>query len=288
MELWFSEHAAPGHKLSLRVKRALYQGKSEFQEIAVLETEEFGNVLVLDGLFQTTERDEYVYHELIAHVPMMAHPAPKRVLIVGGGDGGTLREVLRHPGVEHADMCEIDGEVIAQSKRFLPTIACKLDDPRATVHVADAIEFVKDKTAQYDVVIVDSSDPVGPGEGLFTTEFYTDVKRALKPGGVVCVQTESPFAMEEQMGRAYRHLFRVFPRVEAFIGTVPTYPGALWSWAFCSDGPGAQERVREADFEALEAQCTYYNRDIHRGAFALPTYVQRRLKALRELALAVK
>lgn len=286
MDLWFSEATSEGHKISLRVKETLYQGKSEFQEIAVLDTEDFGHVLVLDGLFQTTERDEYVYHELIAHVPLMAHPAPVRVLVVGGGDGGTVREVLRHPMVEAVTLCEIDGEVIAQSRKWLPGLACGLDDPRVTVKVADAIAYVKEQPAAYDVVIVDSSDPVGPGEGLFSAAFYSDVKRALKPGGVVCVQTESPFAMEDQLSRAYRYLYAVFPRVETFVGTIPTYPGHLWSWAFCSEGPGPFDRLREGDMAAVEAQTRYYNGDIHRGAFALPNYVKRMLAGLREQALA--
>lgn len=284
MDLWFSENTSDGHKISLRVKESLFVGKSPYQDVAILDTEDFGRILLLDGLFQTTERDEFIYHELIAHVPLMAHPEPKRVLVVGGGDGGTVREVLRHPSVEHVTLCEIDGMVVEQSKKWLPTIACKLDDPRVTVRIEDAIAFVATQEAAFDAILIDSSDPVGPGEGLFTREFYTNARRALKPGGVLCVQTESPIAMVESMTRAYKALYAVFPRVESFLGTIPTYPGHLWSWAFCTDGFGPNDRLREGDFEALEAETKYYNRHVHQGAFAVPNFVQKILDGSRELA----
>ncbi len=284
MDLWFSENTTDGHKISLRVKESLFVGKSPYQDVAILDTEDFGRILVLDGLFQTTERDEFIYHELIAHVPLMAHPDPKRVLVVGGGDGGTVREVLRHPSVEHVTLCEIDGMVVEQSKKWLPTIASKLDDPRVTVRIEDAIAYVATQEAAYDAILIDSSDPVGPGEGLFTREFYGNARRALKPGGVLCVQTESPIAMVDSMTRAYKALYAVFPRVEAFLGTIPTYPGHLWSWAFCTEGFGPEDRVREGDFAALAAETKYYNRSVHRGAFAVPNFVQKILDASRELA----
>lgn len=286
MSDWFSEHVTPGHALTLKVVETLYHGRSPHQDIAVLRTEDFGNILVLDGLVQTTERDEYIYHELIAHVPLMAHANPKRVLVVGGGDGGTVREVLRHPGVERVDLCEIDAEVIRQSRLHLPGLASALNDPRVRVHVADAIAFVREAEARYDVIIIDSSDPVGPGEGLFTTAFYRDVRAALRPGGVVAVQTESPFAMPEELARAYGHLFRVFPQVHAYTGTVPTYPGSMWSWALCRESGGPLP-ARPAAFPKLEADTRYYNEDIHHAAFALPTELRHRLSALRTAARAL-
>jgi len=278
---WFSEYVTPGHALTLRVVETLFVGRSPFQEVAVLKTADFGHMLVLDGLVQTTERDEHIYHEMIAHVPLVAHAGPSRVLVVGGGDGGTVREVLRHPCVTHVDLCEIDAVVIEQSRLHLPTIACGLDDPRVHVHVADALEFVKQAKGQYDVVIVDSSDPVGPGEGLFSAAFYGDVRAALRPGGVVAVQTESPFAMQAQMERAYRYLFQVFAEVHPYLGVVPSYPGAQWSWALCRDAGGVGP-TRFGVLPALEEQTRYYNEAVHRAAFALPSDLRRQLAALRQ------
>lgn len=281
MELWLNDYTSPTQKLSIQVKETLYRGKSPFQEILVVDTYDYGRALVLDDAIQTTERDEFVYHEMIAHVPLMAHPHPKRVLVVGGGDGGTVREVLRHPHVERVDLCEIDAEVVTQSRKWLPSIAGKLGDPRVTIHIEDATRFIQGCAGTYDVIIIDSSDPVGPGEGLFTAEFYRHARAALKPGGVLAAQTESPVALEAAMTRAYRHLYAVFPRVDAYIATIPTYSGNLWTWAYCSEGPDARAHLREADFAALEPQLRYYNRAIHEAAFALPTFVRQLLEACR-------
>lgn len=279
MEMWFTEPASPGQTLSLKVRRVLHQSRSPFQEIALLETEDFGNALILDGLVQTTERDEYIYHEALAHVPMACHPAPRRVLVVGGGDGGTVREVLRHP-VESVDLCEIDGEVIAQARLHLPGIAAGLGDPRVRIFVRDAIEFIAQARARYDVILVDCSDPVGPGEGLYTAEFYRSVQAALRPGGIVAVQTESPFAMPEAMERVYRALYAVFERIDPYVGTVPTYPGALWSWALCRDTDAPPSIARPSDLPALEAVTRYYNAEIHAAGFALPNELRRTLARL--------
>lgn len=284
-DLWFSDFTSPTQKLSLKIKETLYRGRSDFQEILVVDTYDFGRVLVLDDAIQTTERDEWFYHEMIAHVPLMAHPAPRSVLVVGGGDGGTVREVLRHPGVDRVTMVEIDRLVVEQAKQWLPGIACGLDDPRVTLEFADAVAFIKGRTAAYDVILVDSSDPVGPGEGLFTEAFYRDARQALKPGGVLVAQTESPVALEGAMRRAYRHMYAAFPRVETYTGLVPTYSGQLWSFSFCSEGRGPEDALREADFAALEPQLQYYNREIHRSAFALPTFVKRLLAEARPSAV---
>lgn len=284
-DLWFSDFTTPTNKLSLKIKETLYRGRSEFQEILVVDTYDYGRVLVLDDAIQTTERDEWFYHEMIAHVPLMAHPDPKRVLVVGGGDGGTVREVLRHPGVEAVTMVEIDGLVVEQARRYLPGIACGLADPRVTVTIADAVAYMKTAHAAFDVILVDSSDPVGPGEGLFTEAFYRDARRALRPGGVLVAQTESPVALEGPMRRAYGHMYAAFPRVETYLGLVPTYSGQLWSFSFCSEGLGPEDAVREADFAALEPQLRYYNREIHRGAFVLPTFVKQLLAAARPSAV---
>ncbi len=281
MDLWFTETTGDAG-LTLKVKETLFRGQSEFQEVAILDTYDYGRMLTLDGLVMTTERDEYVYHEMIAHVPMNAHPAPRRVLVVGGGDGGTVREVLRHPEVQQVDLCEIDAMVIEQSRIWLPSIAGALDDPRVTIHVRDAIAFVAEKTQAYDVILIDSTDPIGPGEGLFTEAFYRDCLRALATDGILAAQTESPFAMPAEFTRAYSKLFKVFPSVSCYYGAIPTYPGNFWTWSFCSKQHDPFTQLETKDLSALEETCRYYNRELHRGAFALPSFARRMLDAIRQ------
>ena len=189
-----------GYGLSLDVEgENLYSKKSKFQQVDIFKSKTLGNVLTLDGLMMTTVEDEFFYHEMIAHIPLCSHKNPENVLVIGGGDGGTVREVLKHPSVKNVDLCEIDALVIEASKMFLPSIAGKLDDKRVNIYVEDAIEFIKTKKNCYDVVLVDSTDPMGPGVGLFTEEFYTNVKESLKKGGIVTPQSESPFANNNEM-----------------------------------------------------------------------------------------
>jgi spermidine synthase len=281
MDLWYTEKTGKSG-LTLQVRETLFRGQSEFQDVAILDTYDYGRMLTLDGLVMTTERDEFVYHEMIAHVPMTAHPNPRRVLVVGGGDGGTVREVLRHAGVEQVDLCEIDGMVIEQSRKWLPTIAGALDDPRVTIHVRDAVAFVAEKTDAYDVILIDSTDPIGPGEGLFTEAFYRDCLRALTSEGILAAQTESPFAMPDAFARAYSKLYKVFPVVNCYFGIIPTYPGNLWTWSFCSKLHGPFDQLATKDLASLEETSRYYNADLHRGAFALPTYVRRMLNEIKQ------
>ena len=197
---YYHEITPSGFGIAIKAGKLLYSKQSEFQKVEVFETESsLGRVLTLDNLMMTTEGDEFHYHEMISHVPMMHHPNPKTVLVIGGGDGGTIREVLKHETVEKAVLCEIDGLVIEACKEHLPTIACELDNPKCEILVEDAIEYIKDKVDMFDVVLIDSTDPMGPGEGLFTEEFYTNVKRSLKKGGIVAAQSESPFVNKEEI-----------------------------------------------------------------------------------------
>lgn len=183
-----------------------------------------GRVLTLDDLMMTTEGDEFHYHEMIAHIPMMHHKNPESVLVIGGGDGGTVREVLKHKSVKKVVLCEIDGMVIDACKEFLPTISCGLSDPRVEIKVEDAIEFIKDKKNEYDIILIDSTDPMGPGEGLFTEEFYTNVKNSLKEGGIVAAQSESPVVNKEEIKKMYNLLKKVFPVTSTYTSNIPTYP----------------------------------------------------------------
>lgn len=256
----------------------LYSAQSEFQKVEILSSKGLGNILTLDGLMMTTVEDEFFYHEMISHIPLCSHPCPESVLVIGGGDGGTVREVLRHKTVKNVELCEIDGLVIEASKKFLPTIAGKLDDNRVKIFVEDAIEYIKDKKARYDVVLIDSTDPMGPGEGLFTDEFYTNIKESLKEGGIVVAQSESPFAQPKEMRMMYRLLRKVFKTVKPYAGPIPTYPGGYWSWAFCTDNPKTLAAPEIQDVERakeIEENSKLYNRELHKGVFAVPNFVRK-------------
>ena len=281
MDCWVSETQPLDVRLSLKLAKTLYSAQSEFQRVDVVETTGYGRMLLLDGLVMTTEHDEYIYHEMISHIPMLAHPNPQRVLVIGGGDGGTVREVLKHPSVEQVVLCEIDGLVIDACKQFLPTIAGQLNDPRVLINVADGVAYMAEQNDAFDVIIIDSTDPMGPGEGLFTENFYGHVKKALKFGGVVAAQTESPWANQREMQKVYGVLQAVFPRVDCYIGHIPTYPGALWSWGIAQKAglpPLAQLDMQRV--KTIEATTRYYNQGIHSAAFALPNYVKSLLQTV--------
>ncbi len=264
-----------GYGLSLDVEgENLYSKKSEFQQVDIFKSKTLGNVLTLDGLMMTTVEDEFFYHEMIAHIPLCSHKNPENVLVIGGGDGGTVREVLKHPSVKNVDLCEIDALVIEASKMFLPSIAGKLDDKRVNIYVEDAIEFIKTKKNCYDVVLVDSTDPMGPGVGLFTEEFYTNVKESLKKGGIVTPQSESPFANKNEMKNMYILLKKVFKTVLPYCGPIPTYPGGYWSWAFCSDdNDNTIKDTKRA--ELIEKDAKLYNTKLHNAVFAVPNFVRK-------------
>lgn len=255
-------------------EKPLYSKQSEFQKVEILKSEGLGNILTLDDLMMTTEKDEFFYHEMIAQIPMCSHPCPKNILVIGGGDGGTVREVLRHNTVETVELCEIDGLVIEASRQFLPTIAGKLDDERVKIFTQDAIEYIKDKKACYDVVLIDSTDPMGPGEGLFTEEFYTNVKESLKEGGIVVAQSESPFANQKEMRMMYRLLNKVFETVLPYTGPIPTYPGGYWSWAYCTKNASKPIVADITRAKEIEKSAKIYNTDLHNAVFCVPNFVR--------------
>lgn len=277
----YHEITPEGFGIAIEKDEDLASVKSPFQQIDFFKSRAFGNVMTLDGLMMTTERDEFFYHEMIVHIPMLTHPNPETVLVIGGGDGGTVREILKHPTVKHVDMVEIDGDVIELCKKYQPTISCELDNPKVTVHVQDAIEFIKDKVDMYDIVLSDSTDPIGPGVGLFNDKFYNDVKKSLKKGGIVVPQTESPFAQSENMKNTYTMLRRVFKNVAPYCGPMPTYPGGYWSWGFCSN----DVEVPTKDFmpdskraEIIEKTAKIYNKELHGAVFCVPNFVRELAK----------
>lgn len=277
-EQFYKEITPAGFGIAIKVKEVLFSDQSPFQKVEIIDTDSaLGKILTLDDLMMTTEGDEYFYHEMISHIPMMNHKCPKSVLVIGGGDGGTVREVLKHSTVERVVLCEIDGMVIDACKKYLPTIAGKLDDPKVEVLVQDAIEYIKGKENEFDIVLIDSTDPMGPGEGLFTEEFYTNVKKSLKKGGIVSAQSESPVVNKEEIKKMYTLLKKVFPITSTFTSPIPTYPGGYWAWAYCSQEVEPLSYIDEKRCEEVTKTCKIYNKEYHQARFALPNFLKELL-----------
>jgi len=281
-EKWAGERV--GEVLSnYRVKDVLCEETTPFQRVQLVETYSYGRMLLLDGYVQTTEKDEFIYHEMLSHVPLCAHPDPRRVLIIGGGDGGILREVLRHPNVEKAVLVEIDQKVMDFSRRYLPSI-CQgcFDDPRAEIVAADGAQYVKKTPGKFDVAIVDSSDPVGPAQILFSREFYQDVHARLTEEGIMVRQTGSTFLQPDEQKQAFHLLRDIFRHNALYVFAVPTYVGGLFSCIFSSRGTDPlriTEKALEPRFAGLASYTRYYNPGVHVAAFKLPGYVKERQRA---------
>lgn len=280
MEFWFSENHTPNVQISIRVDKQLYSGKSEFQRIDVFESPEFGRFLTLDGYMMLTEKDEFIYHEMITHVPMAVHPNVKKVLVIGAGDGGVIRELVRYPEIESIDMVEIDPLVVEVCKKFLPLTACRFDDPRLKIHYEDGLRFVRFKENEYDLIIVDSTDPFGPGEGLFTKEFYGNCFKALKDDGILINQHESPFYPEDAAAcqRAHKNIVETFPLAKVYQAHIPTYPSGHWLFGFASKKYHPLKDLNETRWNMRSLTCRYYTTTLHKGAFYIPAYVEELLK----------
>lgn len=264
--------------LSFKVKEILEDVQSDFQRIQLFETETHGKLLVMDDCVMLTERDETAYHEMIVHVPLLTHPHPKRVLVIGGGDGGTLREIVRHPEVELARQVEIDGEVVRICKQHLPKIAAAFDHPKVDLVIGDGVRYVRDaEDASYDVVIVDSTDPFGPALGLFGEEFYTNVHRILDKDGVMVCQAESTLYGMEMLKSITLTLREIFPLLRVYTSQIAVYPSGTWAFAFASKGPDPLQALDPTRAAEIAEGCSYWNEEIHRGSFALPTYARREL-----------
>ena len=272
---WFTEYHTPNAGFTLKIKKRLYHGKTPYQKIDVFENEDYGKVLILDDLIMITEKDEYVYHEMMTHLSVFTHKNPRKALVIGGGDGGTIRELCKHPGIEHIDQAEIDEVVIDISRRFFPKVASAYDNPKVHLHITDGYKFVEKHHHEYDLIIIDSSEPIGPGKILFGTQFYKYVLNALHPRGIMTAQIGTPFYKPKQVKETFRRLRRVFPIVRPFLAHVPTYADGFWCFAFCSDYYDPLRHFDAQRFESLQLKCKYYNPDVHRGAFLLPEYVAR-------------
>ncbi len=274
-DLRYTEMSELGMGISVKVNSTIFHDESEFQTIDIIDTPALGKMLILDGLVMTSDKDEFFYHEMISHVPMNSHPCPKQVLVIGGGDGGTVREVLRHQSVERVVLCEIDGSVVECCKKYIPNIASELDNPKVEMQIRDGVEYISTQKNQFDIILIDSTDPLGPGVGLFTEEFYTNVKNSLKKGGIMVAQSESPFADQKEMKLMYALLKKVFPIVKPYVGPMPTYPGGYWSWAFCSVDVEPLSFIDEKRVAEISKNSKLYNAEIHKSVFALPNFVKK-------------
>lgn len=282
MTRWVEETLYPAYQQRFKVDNVLFEEKTEHQDLIIFENETFGRVMALDGVIQTTDSDEFVYHEMISHVPILAHGAAKKVLIIGGGDGGVLREVLRHESVE-CTMVEIDAAVVEMSKKYFPDhSAGAFENDRCNLVIADGLKFVKETDDRFDVIIVDSTDPIGPGEVLFTSEFYQDCSRILTERGILVTQNGVPFFQGDEVTTTQERMSPYFADMSFYVVAVPTYVGGFMTLAWASHDTGNRQqsvsdiapRFEKAGFSDTQ----YYTPDVHVGAFALPPYVQKLLK----------
>jgi spermidine synthase len=281
MNLWFSEDIpiVPGSQLKVQVKGVLYSGKSEFQKIDILDTVTYGRMLILDGVINTSEFDEFAYHEMIAHIPLFAHPNPKTVLVIGGGDGGTVREVVRHKGLTDIHMCELDEQVVVHCKAHLPALANQLDEKRVKVFYQDGYQWVKDHPDTYDVIIVDSTDPVGPAEELFKFPFFEACHNSLKEGGVLVNQAENFYYHNSLIKDLITFGNKLFKHTNYYYTSVPTYPGGLIGFTFFSrgDDPWKNLEKRVNEDKAMLDDLRYWRPEIQHTAFQIPAQFNRKI-----------
>lgn len=276
MEFWFSELHTDNVKLTIRIEKQLFSGESEYQKIDVFDSEEFGKFISLDGEIVFSEKDEFIYDEMVTHVPMAVHPHVKDVLIIGGGDGGVAKELLQYDSVEHIDVVEVDKMFVDVSRQFFPEVACALEDSRVKVYYDDGLRFLRGKKARYDLIINDSTDPFGHTEGLFTKEFYGSCYNALREDGIMVYQHGSPFYDEDEMAcrNMHRKVFRSFPISRVYQAHIPTSPSGYWLFGFASKKYHPIKDFRPEVWNARKIETWYYTTHLHIGAFMLPKYVE--------------
>ena len=279
MDFWFSESHTSDVKLSLRVNKQLYSKKSDYQHIDVLETPEFGRVLVLDGNIMLTERDEFIYDEMITHVPMAVHPNIKKVLVIGVGDGGVVRELTRYEQIVRIDLVEMDEMVAEACRQYLPENACRLDDERVHIYYENALKFIRRCENKYDLIIVDSNDPFGPSEGLFTREFYGNCYKALEADGIMVNQQGSPFYAEDAsaMQRSHKRIASTFPICRVYQAHIPTYAAGYWLFGFASKKYHPVDDLDAERWNSQHLRTRYYTTRLHIGAFYLPAFLEEML-----------
>lgn len=279
MERWVEETLHGGFRVRLKADRVLFDSETEHQQLIIFENSDYGRVMMLDGVVQLSTRDEFVYHEMMSHVPLFAHGKAKKVLIVGGGDGGVLREVLKHPEVKSATLCEIDRSVIDLCREHFPDVSAgAFDDKRTNVVIADGTKFVHETDERFDVIMVDSTDPIGPGAVLFTKEFYTDCRRALKPGGVLVTQNGLPFLQASELKQSASYFRDLFDDAFAYLATTPSYFGGSMAYGWATDDKKlrkqSQDKIKGRYKKAGAFPTRYWRPDIQPAAFALPNYIR--------------
>ncbi|XP_071944371.1 spermidine synthase-like [Antedon mediterranea] len=278
---WFSEIKSlwPGQCMSLEVEEVLLHEKSKYQDVMVFKSKTYGNVLVLDGVIQCTERDEFSYQEMIAHLPLNSHSNPKKVLVIGGGDGGVIREILKHDCVESITQCEIDEKVIEVSKKYFPDMSCGYGNPKVYTYIGDGFEYMKKHTNEFDVIITDSSDPDGPAEVLFEEEYFKLMKGALREGGIICTQGECIWLHLDLIKKVHTFCQSLFPVVDYGYCTIPTYPSGQIGFMLCSQNPETNFKVPVRTWsEKNKPNLRYYNEDVHKAAFVLPEFAKKKLQ----------
>lgn len=273
--VWFTELHREKSGLTFKVSRLVESIESKFQRIDVIETEQFGKALVLYGSLMVAEGDTGAYNEMISHVPLFVHPDPKEVLVIGGGDGGCVTNVLKHPGVRRCTLCEIDEKVIEVCRKHFPKLTAGLDDPRCLIKIADGKKFIETTDEKFDLIILDLSDPIGPAADLFQKSFHQDVCDRLNPDGIMVAQSESPLFNPETIKAMYSNLKDIFPIVEMYSCLMPIYPSSYWSFAFCSKTYHPLNDIQAGRYQQVDLSgCNYYNEEVHKGSFGLPRYVR--------------
>ena len=273
MEFWLTEKHTTGYSVNWKFTDILFTDQTDYQHLAVINTLEFGKVLVLDGIIQTTEKDEFIYHEMIIHPSMMVHPNPQKALVIGGGDGGAIREIAKYPSISRIDLVEIDEKVIWASREYFPQISCALSDSRVRILIEDGLKFIKTKKNAYDIIIVDSSDPVGSAVELFGAEFYADIYNALKEDGIMVAQTESPQFNRELLAQVNKCLASLFPVTKTYLTTIASYIGGFWSFTVASKNYDPT-KITPDELRVKSMKLKYYNNDIHKACFVLPNFVR--------------
>lgn len=279
--VWYSELHDGLSGLTIKVDRIIESVQSEFQRIDVLETKDFGRLLVLYGSLMVGDNDNNAYNEMITHIPLFTHPNPKKVLIIGGGDCGALTEVLKHPEVENCTMCEIDKMVVETSKKYFPNLTKGCDDPRAIILFEDGKKFIENTDEKYDIIVLDLSDPVGPAADLFQKEFHQSVYDRLNDDGILIAQTESPFYNKQTVKSLFKNLCDIFPLTRMYTCFMPIYPSTYWSFGFCSKKYDPIEDFDKNRYERLSLSTRYYNNEVHIASFALPQFVKELLPKIK-------
>lgn len=280
MELWYTEEHTNNVRFTIKIDKQIHSEQSPFQRIDFFDTHEFGRIFTLDGIIMLTEKDEFIYHDMIVHVPMAVNPNIKKVLVIGGGDGGTVRELTRYNTIESIEMVEIDQRVVECCREYMPQTSSKLDDARVKLLFEDGIKFINNKENEYDLIIVDSTDPIGPGEGLFTEEFYRNCYKALKDDGILVNQHESPYYNNTArlMKRTHKRIKQFFPIAKVYQAHIPTYASGHWLFGFASKKYDPVKDLDDKYWNSLGLETKYYNTELHKGAFALPNYVIKMLE----------